>query len=339
MATRKPRTTTDPKDAQKKSAKGSKPSSENTTGLIVPQTSPNTPGAPSNPPVKSETPAEQGLLSKAGELLEKGEIGVLNQAKDAVSGGIDAAVSATGGGWLAQGVGAIAKGANEILFPTNVIDLIPGGKILSGGKKAVNLGERVLTKAGKEAGKATAEAAAKGVAKKEAKEAAEKRVKDAAGGGGSYATATKRRPKHRCELMKYKDMVCDGEKHHVRPDWTNRTGSAKNKFDSAMRIPGTPEYMNGLVICLSKTEHQGIHKTVDQKIQQEGSANGTITAGKVKDISAAEAAKKSGCNPKNIRKQLKKDGLADDTVVRAVKDSRQVTEDMKNQYGRPTSEK
>ena len=193
MATRKLPGTASTKDAGNKTASGNKPASENTTGIITPQTSPNVPGAPTNPPVKPETPQEKGLLEKAGELLEKGEIGVLNQAKDAVSGGIDTAVQAAGGGWLAQGIGAIAKGANEILFPTNVIDLIPGGKILSGGKKAVKLGEKALAKVGKEATKETTEAAAKGAAKKETKEAAEKGVKNANSNGGGISDGKKKK--------------------------------------------------------------------------------------------------------------------------------------------------
>jgi hypothetical protein len=73
-------------------------------------------------------------------------------------------------------VGAIGKGAVEVLFPTNVIDIIPGGKILSGGKKAGKLGEKALEKLGKEA----AEKAKKEALEKAAKEAADKKAKDAA---------------------------------------------------------------------------------------------------------------------------------------------------------------
>jgi hypothetical protein len=160
------------KKANQKPASGAKPAAENTVGQIVPKTAPAPAGAAPSPPVKPETPKEKGLLEKAGELLEKGEIKVLNDAKDSVAGGIDSLVNLAGGGAAAQVVGAIGKGAVEVLFPTNVIDLIPGGKILSGGKKAGKLAEKL--------GKEAAEKAKKEAAEKAAKEAAEKKAKDAA---------------------------------------------------------------------------------------------------------------------------------------------------------------
>lgn len=192
------------KTAKVKPGSGTEPASENTQGLITPKTEPNAPGKPTNPPVKPETPQENSLLEKAGELLEKGEIGALNKAKDAVQGGIDSAVGAAGGGMIASAVGAIGKGAVELLFPTNVIDLIPGGKLLSGGKKAVKLGEKVLEKAGKEAAekaaKEAAEKAAKEAAEKKAKDAAEKEAKAATGSGGGHSRGKER---------KKKDNPCD----------------------------------------------------------------------------------------------------------------------------------
>jgi hypothetical protein len=160
------------KKANQKPASGAKPAAENTVGQIVPKTAPAPAGAAPSPPVKPETPKEKGLLEKADELLEKGEIKVLNDAKNSVAGGIDSLVNLAGGGAAAQVVGAIGKGAVEVLFPTNVIDIIPGGKILSGGKKAAKIAEKL--------GKEAAEKAKKEAVEKAAKEAAEKKAKDAA---------------------------------------------------------------------------------------------------------------------------------------------------------------
>ena len=153
------------------------------------------------------------------------------------------------------------------------------------------------------------------------------------GSGGGYSKGTRRRPKHKCELMPYEDMICDGEKHHVVPDWTLRTGSSTAKKDAATRIPGTPAYEDGLAICISKEEHKGIHKSVDRQIEAAASG-GTVAMGKAKEISGKEAAKRSGCNPKNIQKQLdRKIKTPDDALVRGVKDARKVTDEMKSQYG------
>jgi len=77
----KPNAPASTKPAKVKPGSGSEPAGENTQGLITPKTEPNAPGKPSDPPVKAETPQEKSLLEKAGELLEKGEIDVLNKAK------------------------------------------------------------------------------------------------------------------------------------------------------------------------------------------------------------------------------------------------------------------
>ncbi len=305
----------------------------NAPGVIVPKTEPNLTGSNSAPPIKTETAEESSLLQKAGELLEKGEIQALNDAKDWVQGGVDQGVQALGGGALASGAGALIKGAVDIFFPTNVIDIVPGGKIVSGGKKALKLGEKVLKNAAEEA----AEKAAKETAQKAAKEAAEKKATKADGSGGGYGKGRQRRPHHKCELMKYKDMLCDGEKHHVLPDYMMRTGSAKLKFDPGTRIPGTPDYDNAPAICLSKEEHKGLHKTADSKIAAVGRGqNGSATMGQAKQINAEEAAKKSGCNPKNIKKQLNRMvKTPDDKLLRAVKDARKVTQELIDAVTKP----
>jgi hypothetical protein len=194
------------KKANQKPASGAKPAAENTVGQIVPKTAPAPAGAAPSPPVKPETPKEKGLLEKAGELLEKGEIKVLNDAKDSVAGGIDSLVNLAGGGAAAQVVGAIGKGAVEVLFPTNVIDLIPGGKILSGGKKAGKLAEKLGKEAAEKAKKEAAEKAAKEAAEKKAKDAAKDEAKkaDVAGNKGGHG---KKKAKMKCgEGGKYGDL-------------------------------------------------------------------------------------------------------------------------------------
>lgn len=336
---------TSTQDAAKKDASGDKPVGTNATGIITPETASNTPGAPTNPPVKPETPQEQGWLEKAGELLAKGEIGVLNQAKDAVSGGIDAAVNAAGGGWLAQGVGAIAKGANDVLFPTNVIDLIPGGKILSGGTKAVKLGEKVLAKVGKDGAKSTTEAATKATAKEGAREAAEKQIKDAGSKDGARAhRKPKRKPARRCELVPYDELECDAEndRHHVVPDWMLRMG----KRGSPTTIPDMPSLGSGLAICLENgtgKTHTTAHKHTDrvaERIGKGGKATGipgTIQLGQAKVIAARAIEKatgggkgKGGCDRADIQDQLDKQFRApNDALLRGVKDARKVTDEIR----------
>lgn len=322
----KPNAPASTKPAKLKPGSGSEPAGENTQGLITPKTEPNAPGKPSDPPVKAETPQEQGVLAKAGELIKEGEIKALAKLKESMAGAIDTAVESSGYSVPAMVAGAIGKAVVEVFVPDNVIDAIPGGKVANVGRKTVKLGERTAEVAGKDAAKKGAEE----VAAKEAKSVAEKEAKAAGGSGGGFSKSTKRRPRHGCELMKYKDMICDGEKHHVMPDFLMRTGSAKRKMDAATRVPGTPDYGDGLAICISKTQHQGLHKAMDEKIQAAGQS-GTISAGKAKDISSSEAAKKSGCNPKNIKKQLdRKLKMPDDKQLRAVKDARRVTDDLAN---------
>jgi hypothetical protein len=179
------------KKANQKPASGAKPAAENTVGQIVPKTAPAPAGAAPSPPVKPETPKEKGLLEKADELLQKGEIKVLSDAKNGIAGGIDSLVNMAGGGAAAKIIGEIGKGAVEILIPDNVIDIIPGGKVLSGGMKAAKLGKKGLEKLGKEAAekaaKEAAEKAAKEAAEKAAKEAAEKAAKEAAEKGAKKA--------------------------------------------------------------------------------------------------------------------------------------------------------
>jgi hypothetical protein len=82
------------------------------------------------------------------------------------------------------------------------------------------------------------------------------------------------------------------------------------------------------VICLSTKDHQGLHKTVDAKIQAAGTG-GVISMGKAKEISASEAAKKSGCPKSRLLKQLNEQMPGpDNKAMRAFKDARKMTDEI-----------
>jgi hypothetical protein len=321
------------KKANQKPASGAKPAAENTVGQIVPKTAPAPAGAAPSPPVKPETPKEKGLLEKADEILQKGEIKVLNDAKNGIAGGIDSLVNMAGGGAAAQVVGAIGKGAVEVLFPTNVIDLIPGGKILSGGKKAAKIAEKLGKEAAEKAAKEAAEKAAKEAAEKAAKEAAEKGAKkaDVAGNKGGHDKKVQRKPGRRCELVPFDELDCPmdeatGKKqhaHHVVPDFAYRPAGRKNK---APRAEGNPTLESGLAICLTEAEHQAAHRldsryAAASNSTRGGAVAGTMTGGQAKAISAANVEKVtggkkgSGCKKKDLQQQLDKQ-TPDDKLLR-----------------------
>lgn len=316
----KPNAPASTKPAKLKPGSGSEPAGENTQGLITPKTEPNAPGKPSDPPVKAETPQEQGVLAKAGELIKKGEIKALAKLKESMAGAIDAAVESSGYSMPAMVAGAIGKAVVEVFVPDNVIDAIPGGKVASVGRKTVKLGER--------AGEVAAKDAAKGAAKKGAEEVAEKEVKAAAGKGGGISKSKKRKPKGRCHLVPYDELECPPEHdaHHVVPDFTGRTGTRKA---SGARIPGAPTLGEGLAICLPKPSHLEVHR-LDKRFKgassstRGGAIAGTMTGSQAKTISAANVEKATGgkkgggCPKEAIKKQLDKK-IADDLVLRGEK--------------------
>lgn len=106
----------------------------NTPGQIVPRPEPNggieagKPTALTDPPAKIETPAEKGLFDKALELYEKGNIGFLEKLQKAGLDKVDVLVESSGYSLPAMVAGAIGKAVLEVFMPTNVVDLIPGGK-------------------------------------------------------------------------------------------------------------------------------------------------------------------------------------------------------------------
>lgn len=286
------------KAAQIQPAADPAPSGANTTGKILPKTAPQ----PATPRAKARTKAERERdiaqhEQERREALQRGDRAAAEAADLKIAQVMDEP----------KAVGDVVEEAAGIL-----------GTILG------SLGGR------RGAGKPPPKAPARPPAPPPPPSSPPPQPSVAQGGGrGVYSTAVKRYPRHKCELMKYKEMLCDGEKHHVTPDYTLRTGTARRKRDPQTRIPGAPAYEDGPAICVSKKEHQGIHGAVDEKIQAAAESNGTISAGKVKEIGAAEAAKKSGCNPKNIRKQLDRMmKTSDDTWLRGVKNSRKVTDDM-----------
>jgi hypothetical protein len=219
----------------------------NTNGQIVNQTAPNTSGG-STAPAPKPTEKEKGWLEWAGDILNKGEIGALNKAKDWTVGQV--------GNVLGDGAaGSVAKGAVEILFPTNVIDFIPGGKAVSGGRKAVKLGEEVLEqgakKAAKEAAEAAAEKAAKEAAEKAAKEAAEKEAKAAKKADGKDGAKDKGKKKLKCgDSGKYGDLK-------------KTTGSGKFDRDHIPSKAALKERAKELLGDLNKKQLAAIEKAGD----------------------------------------------------------------------------
>jgi hypothetical protein len=97
----------------------------NTQGIIVPDTAPN-PYGNSAPDIALETPEEKSFLDK---VLEMGDIKVLQDASQGIQDKIDGMVEASGYSVPAMVIGSISKAVVEVFMPTNVIDLVPGGKV------------------------------------------------------------------------------------------------------------------------------------------------------------------------------------------------------------------
>lgn len=184
----------------------------NANGLIVPKTEPNLGGGSSRPPVRTETPPEsKSWLDRAGELIDKGEIKFLADAKDKVNALIDKGVEASGYNPAAMVAGAIGKAVVTVLAPDNVIDLIPGGKGASGANKARKMAKGLegAGDAAKASGKVS-DAERAGKAARNAGTDAGKGAKGANGGGGgrSNGSGRKRDPcKHPRDAKKKKYVI------------------------------------------------------------------------------------------------------------------------------------
>jgi hypothetical protein len=110
----------------------------NTQGIIVPDTAPN-PYGNSAPDIKSETPEEKSFLDKA---FEMGDIKVLQKASQGLQDKIDGMVEASGYSVPAMVIGSISKAVVEVFMPTNVIDVVPGGKAGSVAKKGADAAKK-----------------------------------------------------------------------------------------------------------------------------------------------------------------------------------------------------
>ena len=294
----------------------------NTQGKIVPQTQSN-PGGQSAPPIRP-TEKEKSWWQRWGSELVHTGLDVIG---------------------LIPGVGELADGANALLY------LAEGDKVnaaISAAAMVPGAGMAATTaKVGKKLAGAAAEGAAKKAGRETAEELAEKAKKEAietkkAGGnsGGYDKGRKKRRPGRRCELVPYKELQCDEgqEAHHVVPDWMLRLG----KRGGPERIPGMPSLEDGPAICLEKgggKEHNTAHRHTDRpaaRIGRSGRATGTpgtFRLGQAKAISsrAIEKATKGGCARADIRRQLDEHFRAhNDAILRAVKDARNVTEEIRN---------
>ena len=120
-----------------------------------------------------ETSWWQTALDKADQLLEYGEIGALNDLQQDLQNKIDTRVEASGYSTFSKVLGAGATALNQVFLPTNVVDLVPGGKVASAGRKAGK-----VTSGARDAGKAA-----------DARKAADAptEAKPANGSGGGYS--------------------------------------------------------------------------------------------------------------------------------------------------------
>lgn len=129
-------------------------------------------------------------------------------------GGVDVAVQYMGGGTIAQGVGAVGKGAIDFLFPTNVLDFIPVGKLAKGaallGRGAGKAFGAVERKAAENLVENAGEKTLKNAADQGAKDAGKNAAK-AGGGGSSNGGYVKRKRKGPCDHLKKGDSQGGGD--------------------------------------------------------------------------------------------------------------------------------
>jgi hypothetical protein len=263
----------------------------NTQGIIVPDTAPN-PYGNSAPDIELETPEEKSFLDKA---FEMGDIKVLQKASQGLQDKIDGMVEASGYSVPAMVIGSISKAVVEVFMPTNVIDVVPGGKAGRLAKKG-------------------ADAAKKG-----------KKAKNADGGGGG-----KDMGHGRCKLKAYsKGCPAPQTPHHVVPDHCFKQPGKNGAY-----YPGGIPHADGLSICVGGAtkstgadgssikrikgklleayrqlaEHGKIHVFTDAgeyALGQAGDPKGTTTLGQMEDLGARVVGKITGCDPADLKKQLR----------------------------------
>lgn len=306
----KPAPQPEPSKAQVQPAKGKEPVDENARGKVVNKTEPAPKSAPTNP--KKDYPPDfyDREYEIAKEMEKKKPLG------EQLPGILDVAGIVLGGG---------------------------RGRSRRGGKPGAKPTEEPVPPAKTPAPAPAPKAPPPPPPPAPPPVAAE--VKAAGGSGGAYVKGkTKRRPSRRCELVPYNELECPpgNDKHHVVPDWMLRQG----KRGGPERIPDMPSLDEGPAICLengSGKEHNTAHKHTDRpavRVGREGTATGTpgtITLGQAKKISARAiekstgGPKKGGCSRADIQKQLDEQFKAhNDAVLRAVKDARRVTDEIKN---------
>lgn len=81
-----------------------------------------------------------------------------------------------------------------------------------------------------------------------------------------------KKPKYKCLVGPHSDIKKEcakrkpkSEAHHVIPDMIYRAGSG-------LRIPGAPSHAEGMCICITKSQHNGLHKKVNAALKNLGRA-------------------------------------------------------------------
>lgn len=106
----------------------------NATGMIIPDTAPN-PHGNSQPDIRTESREEKSFLDRALEALD---IPALQDLQAGALNKIDGLVEGSGYSVPAMVLGSISKAVVEVFMPTNVIDVVPGGKAARLAKKGAD---------------------------------------------------------------------------------------------------------------------------------------------------------------------------------------------------------
>ncbi len=277
----------------------------NTTGIILPKTSPNLSGS-SAPTPKAEGKGEGGWWSSWGSAATHGVLDVIGLIP--VVG--EVANLAGAGIYALEGDYASAAPDLAAMWPA-------GGQAATAAKYGTKAAEKVAKEAAQAAEKRAAQAA-----ERKAAEEAEKKTAQRGGGEGGHVKGDPR-----CVLRPYKPDTCKPNRtgHHVVPDRVFRVGGR-----GSARIKGGVGENDGLVICVdgpnldSSKEHGKIHRIYDPlelAAGVAGSPRGTAPLGVLEAAGAFAAGKVTGCNPLLLEAQLRAyhqaKGLGPGTVVRA----------------------
>jgi hypothetical protein len=332
----------------------------NTEGLIVPKTAVASGGVSSNPPLEAETEEEQlysDWLKEAAEAYTGEMSDAFHEFSDtAMSVGGDVAL--VGGGIATVGGLLVFTGIGA---PLGAILIVAGGAFgvvggvvtaIGGSTSGVTHMLDALDEAveNNEAIDAITPALLFGVGAIE--NVAGKKIPGGKGGGkGGGYTKKKARNDPRCKLLPYSKnkSKCLGETpHHVVPDHVFKE---KGKGDY---YPNTPKHADGLTICLAGAKkstaedgaqikkkdfrgrlreyvarlaaHGRVHARLDGReffLGRTGTPAGTTTLEKMEREGARAVAKETGCDQKDLEKQLREFhgsspyNLSGDTLVRA----------------------